>query len=36
MAHLGFIIVPNGYTHEKVVRGHGTSVNTQKRPCKIT
>jgi len=24
MAHLGFIIVPNGYTHEKVVRGHGT------------
>jgi NAD(P)H dehydrogenase (quinone) len=24
MAHLGFIIVPNGYTHEKVVKGHGT------------
>ena len=24
MAHLGFIIVPNGYTHEKVVQGHGT------------
>lgn len=24
MAHLGFIIVPNGYTHEKVVEGHGT------------
>ena len=24
MAHLGFIIVPNGYTHEKVIQGHGT------------
>jgi NAD(P)H dehydrogenase (quinone) len=24
MAHLGFIIVPTGYTHEKVVQGHGT------------
>jgi NAD(P)H dehydrogenase (quinone) len=24
MAHLGFIIVPNGYTHEKVGQGHGT------------
>ena len=24
MAHLGFIIVPNGYTHEKVLQGHGT------------
>src|SRR5215831_21228955 len=24
MAHLGFIIVPVGYTHEKVVQGHGT------------
>src|SRR5215469_1916547 len=24
MAHLGFIIVPNGYTHEKLVQGHGT------------
>ena len=24
MAHLGFIIVPNGYTHEKIVQGHGT------------
>ena len=24
MAHLGFIIVPNGYTHEKVFHGHGT------------
>ena len=24
MAHLGFIIVPNGYTHEKIVHGHGT------------
>ena len=24
MAHLGFIIVPNGYTSEKVVQGHGT------------
>jgi len=24
MAHLGFIIVPNGYTHEKVFQGHGT------------
>ena len=24
MAHLGFIIVPNGYTHEKVARGNGT------------
>ena len=23
MAHLGFIIVPNGYIHEKVVQGHG-------------
>jgi len=23
MAHLGFIIVPTGYTHEKVVQGHG-------------
>jgi NAD(P)H dehydrogenase (quinone) len=24
MAHQGFIIVPKGYTHEKVVQGHGT------------
>ena len=24
MAHLGFIIVPNVYTHEKVVQGHRT------------
>ena len=24
MAHLGFIIVPNGYTHSKVFAGHGT------------
>ena len=24
MAHLGFIIVPNGYTHGKLVEGHGT------------
>jgi NAD(P)H dehydrogenase (quinone) len=24
MAHLGFIIVPTGYTHEKIVEGHGT------------
>src|SRR5215467_3145185 len=24
MAHLGFIIVPNGYTHEKTFQGHGT------------
>jgi NAD(P)H dehydrogenase (quinone) len=24
MAHLGFIIVPTGYTHERVVQGHGT------------
>jgi NAD(P)H dehydrogenase (quinone) len=24
MAHLGFIIVPNGYTHAKIVAGHGT------------
>jgi NAD(P)H dehydrogenase (quinone) len=24
MAHLGFIIVPNGYTHDKIVQGHGT------------
>jgi len=24
MAHLGFIIVPTGYTHEKVGQGHGT------------
>jgi NAD(P)H dehydrogenase (quinone) len=24
MAHLGFIIVPNGYTHERIVQGHGT------------
>src|SRR5215475_10514585 len=24
MAHLGFIIVPNGYTHELIVQGHGT------------
>jgi NAD(P)H dehydrogenase (quinone) len=24
MAHLGFIIVPNGYSHEKIVQGHGT------------
>jgi NAD(P)H dehydrogenase (quinone) len=24
MAHLGFIIVPNGYTHGKIVQGHGT------------
>ena len=24
MAHLGFIIVPTGYTHETIVQGHGT------------
>ena len=24
MAHLGFIIVPNGYTHRKLFEGHGT------------
>jgi NAD(P)H dehydrogenase (quinone) len=24
MAHLGFIIVPTGYTHQMVVHGHGT------------
>jgi len=24
MAHLGFIIVPNGYTHAKILQGHGT------------
>jgi NAD(P)H dehydrogenase (quinone) len=24
MAHLGFIIVPNGYTHEEILHGHGT------------
>jgi NAD(P)H dehydrogenase (quinone) len=24
MAHLGFIIVPNGYTHPKLIQGHGT------------
>jgi len=24
MAHLGLIIVPTGYTHEKVFQGHGT------------
>jgi NAD(P)H dehydrogenase (quinone) len=24
MAHLGFIIVPNGYTHSKLFEGHGT------------
>ena len=24
MAHLGFIIVPTGYTHELIVGGHGT------------
>jgi len=24
MAHLGFIIVPTGYTHQKVIEGHGT------------
>jgi NAD(P)H dehydrogenase (quinone) len=24
MAHLGFIIVPNGYTHGKLFAGHGT------------
>ena len=24
MAHLGFIIVPTGYTHEKLGQGHGT------------
>jgi NAD(P)H dehydrogenase (quinone) len=24
MAHLGFIIVPTGYMHEKIVQGHGT------------
>src|SRR5215472_3562161 len=36
MAHLGFIIVPNGYTHEKLFHGHGTpygssSVSGQNR-----
>lgn len=24
MAHLGFIIVPTGYTHPKILQGHGT------------
>ena len=24
MAHFGFIIVPNGYTHERLFQGHGT------------
>jgi NAD(P)H dehydrogenase (quinone) len=24
MAHLGFAIVPNGYTHAKLLQGHGT------------
>ena len=24
MAHLGFIIVPTGYTHEMILQGHGT------------
>jgi len=24
MAHLGFVIVPTGYTHEKIFQGHGT------------
>jgi NAD(P)H dehydrogenase (quinone) len=24
MAHLGFIIVPTGYTHAQIVQGHGT------------
>lgn len=24
MAHMGFIIVPTGYTHDKIVQGHGT------------
>lgn len=24
MAHMGFIIVPTGYTHENLVQGHGT------------
>ena len=24
MAHLGFIIVPTGYTHPKIAQGHGT------------
>jgi NAD(P)H dehydrogenase (quinone) len=24
MAHLGFIIAPTGYTHEKILQGHGT------------
>jgi NAD(P)H dehydrogenase (quinone) len=28
MSHLGFIIVPNGYTHEKVIQGHGTSYGS--------
>jgi NAD(P)H dehydrogenase (quinone) len=28
MAHLGFIIVPNGFTHEKVVQRHGTPYGT--------
>ena len=24
MAHLGFIIVPDSYTHAKLLQGHGT------------
>jgi NAD(P)H dehydrogenase (quinone) len=24
MAHLGFVIVPTGYTHQKILQGHGT------------
>jgi NAD(P)H dehydrogenase (quinone) len=24
MAHLGFVIVPTGYTHENLIKGHGT------------
>ena len=38
MAHLGFIIVPTGYTHEKLVQGHGRirsviDFRTEQRPA---
>lgn len=32
MAHLGFIIVPTGYTHEKVLQGHGTPYGRHRFP----
>ena len=36
MAHLGFIIVPNGYTHEKLVQATGRPTGRHRFPDRTT